>query len=68
MLTGFVKFRYDLAGVAGDRTMRMIQQDWSHLLHKKKVLDSPNYLHHNGKPVIAIWGKLATILSRYGII
>ncbi|EIM92038.1 uncharacterized protein STEHIDRAFT_136079 [Stereum hirsutum FP-91666 SS1] len=47
---------YDLAGVAGDRTMRMIQEDWSHLLHKKKVLDSPNYLHHNGKPVIAIWG------------
>lgn len=67
MLTGFV-FRYDLAGVAGDRTMRMVQKDWSHLLHKKKVLDSPNYLHHNGKPVIAIWGKFATIiLSRYGI-
>lgn len=41
--------------------MRIIQQDWWHLIHEKKVLDSPNYLHHNGKPVIAIWGKLFTI-------
>ncbi|KAI0321461.1 hypothetical protein OF83DRAFT_1168415 [Amylostereum chailletii] len=47
---------YDLAGVAPERTQRIIERDWLHLIHDKHILDSPNYLCENGKPVIAIWG------------
>ncbi|KAI0034330.1 hypothetical protein K488DRAFT_9505, partial [Vararia minispora EC-137] len=47
---------YDLAGVGADCTQRIIESDWKHLVHTKRVLDSPNYLRENGKPVIAVWG------------
>ncbi|KAI0935767.1 hypothetical protein AcV5_004092 [Taiwanofungus camphoratus] len=47
---------YDVSGVAPDRIQRVIEHDWMHLVHNKGVLDSPNYLHENGKPVITFWG------------
>ncbi|KAI0063256.1 hypothetical protein BV25DRAFT_466337 [Artomyces pyxidatus] len=47
---------YDVAGVAPERIQEIIEYDWKHLIHDKGVLDSPNYLHEKGKPVIAIWG------------
>jgi hypothetical protein len=48
--------RYDLAGVGADRTQRIIESDWHHLVHDQRILDSPNYLRENGKPVVAVWG------------
>ncbi|KAK0475147.1 hypothetical protein IW261DRAFT_1495730 [Armillaria novae-zelandiae] len=34
----------------------MYDRDWTHLVREKGILDSPNYLHEKGKPVIALWG------------
>ncbi|KAA1468338.1 hypothetical protein DENSPDRAFT_833594 [Dentipellis sp. KUC8613] len=47
---------YDVAGVQADRILKIIEEDWKHLVYEKGVLDSPNYLREKGKPVIAIWG------------
>ena len=34
----------------------MLEHDWIHLIRDKRVLDSPNYLHEKGKPVVTLWG------------
>ncbi|KAI0271693.1 hypothetical protein BC834DRAFT_841249 [Gloeopeniophorella convolvens] len=47
---------YDVAGVEPGRLQQIIEADWNHLLREKRVLDSPNYLREQGKPVIGIWG------------
>jgi hypothetical protein len=49
--------RYDVSGVPADRIQRILERDWIHLIHELGVLDSPNYLREQGKPVIALWGK-----------
>jgi hypothetical protein len=48
--------RYDISGVDPGRVQEIIEADWYHLLQEKRVLNSPNYLREDGKPVIAIWG------------
>ncbi|KAG1852334.1 hypothetical protein C8R48DRAFT_724481 [Suillus tomentosus] len=47
---------YDVSGVHPDKIQRVLEQDWTHLIRDKYVLDSPNYLREKGKPVIALWG------------
>lgn len=49
--------RYDVSGVPGNRIEKVIKVDWAHLIHDKSILDSPNYLRQNGRPVIALWGS-----------
>lgn len=46
---------YDLSG--GKETMvEDVKNDWMHLVDDLQILESPNYLHHNGRPVLSIWG------------
>lgn len=45
---------YDVGG--RDRLEHVLRTDWAHLRNDLHILDSPNYLKENGKPVIAIWG------------
>ncbi|KDQ52956.1 hypothetical protein JAAARDRAFT_39673 [Jaapia argillacea MUCL 33604] len=47
---------YDVTDVPVNRIQRVIEQDWQHLVQRKGILNSPNYLKEKGKPVIAIWG------------
>ncbi|KAK0232671.1 hypothetical protein IW262DRAFT_14074 [Armillaria fumosa] len=47
---------YDVTGAPPDRIQRILERDWIHLVREKGILDSPNYLHEKGKPVIALWG------------
>ncbi|KZV81772.1 hypothetical protein EXIGLDRAFT_364875 [Exidia glandulosa HHB12029] len=47
---------YDLSGLNPERLRHTIEVDWAHLMNDKKILESPNYLHEDGKPVIGIWG------------
>ncbi|TFK23712.1 hypothetical protein FA15DRAFT_620323 [Coprinopsis marcescibilis] len=47
---------YDVTGVPAERIQRVLEHDWLHLVQKKGVLNSPNYLKENGKPVVALWG------------
>jgi hypothetical protein len=46
---------YDLSGLAGGRMDEVIE-DWRQLHTRMKLGDDPAYLHHRGKPVVAVWG------------
>lgn len=48
---------YDLSGMSpnGEDCSAVIE-DWKRLVDNLKVTQSQNYLHHNKKPLVAIWG------------
>jgi hypothetical protein len=46
---------YDLSGLkAGE--VRAVQRDWTALTNELRVTNDTGYLHHHGKPLVAIWG------------
>ena len=47
---------YDVSGADGASLLNRIRLDWQYLVDTLKVTESPTYLHHNGLPVLAIWG------------
>lgn len=51
---------YDLSGLRGrGEDCSAIIEDWKYMVDELKVTNQPGtktYLHHNGKPVVAIWG------------
>ncbi|THD66817.1 xylosidase [Robertkochia marina] len=48
---------YDLSGLQpGVDDCSSIIEDWKKLVDHLRVTQSENYLHHNGKPLVAIWG------------
>lgn len=49
---------YDVTGANenGNNVVALLEKDWKYLVDAQKILESPQYLHHNGLPVIAIWG------------
>jgi len=46
---------YDLSGMQAGR-MDDVIDDWRQLRARMKLGDDPAYLHHRGKPVVAVWG------------
>jgi hypothetical protein len=46
---------YDLSGLGAGKIDDVIQ-DWRQLRTRMKLCDDPAYLHHHGKPVVAVWG------------
>ncbi|HLX64118.1 MAG TPA: glycoside hydrolase family 71/99-like protein [Planctomycetota bacterium] len=46
---------YDLSGLNVGQMPRVID-DWKLLVEKMQITKDPAYLHHNGKPVVAVWG------------
>ena len=47
---------YDLSALqAGDIT-RIVIEDWKRLVDRMQVTRDKAYLHHRGKPVVAVWG------------
>ena len=36
--------------------MGKLMDDWKLLNEKMEITKDPAYLHHNGKPVVAVWG------------
>jgi len=49
---------YDLSGIQGGQIDRVID-DVKRLTDRMRLFDNPadkSYLHHNGKPLIAVWG------------
>lgn len=43
-------------GVAYSGAAEDIIEDWKHLVDDLKITESPNYLHHQGRPLISLWG------------
>jgi len=46
---------YDLTGLRAGR-MKEVQDDWTTLRATMKIADDAAYLHHRGKPLVAVWG------------
>lgn len=46
---------YDLSGLRGGQVDR-VRQDWQTLSEQQKITSDAGYLHHRGKPVVAVWG------------
>lgn len=46
---------YDLSGLRAGETTR-VSDDWKMLRDKMHMGKDPAYLHHEGKPLVAIWG------------
>lgn len=48
---------YDLSGLnANGDDCSPIIEDWKRLVDNMRITNSPNYLRHNGKPLVTIWG------------
>ena len=47
---------YDLSGAPKDRLYDRLTADWKRLVDRKKLTADDRYLHHNGKPVVFVWG------------
>ena len=46
---------YDLSGLPKGGTAR-IHNDWKRLRQDRRITKDKAYLHHRGKPVVAVWG------------
>jgi hypothetical protein len=47
---------YDLSGAGESRLLERLKQDWMYLVDSMQVNAHPGYLHHGGRPVLALWG------------
>jgi hypothetical protein len=47
---------YDISGTGDSVLVNRLIDDWKHLVDDLGVTASPAYLHHNGRPLVAIWG------------
>jgi hypothetical protein len=47
---------YDISGAQEDKWAATILKDWHHLLQDLKVTQSKAWLHHQGMPVVSVWG------------
>lgn len=47
---------YDVSGTAPAALVEAITSDWKYLHDTLDLRSDPRYLHHNGKPVVIIWG------------
>lgn len=47
---------YDLTGLKTGEFESLLYSDIRRLIEEEKILEDPHYLHHDGKPLIAVWG------------
>jgi hypothetical protein len=48
---------YDLSGLKGSgEDCSALIEDWKYMVDQLKATNLPTYLHHNGKPLVTIWG------------
>jgi hypothetical protein len=51
-----IAIEYDVTGSNLATFTDVMREDWKYLVDELKVTAHPGYLHHNGKPVLSIWG------------
>ncbi len=47
---------YDMSGQATNTLFSQLTNDWRWLADNTQLTQDPRYLHHNGKPVLMVWG------------
>lgn len=51
-----IAIEYDISGSNAATLLATMQNDWKYLVETLGVTSQPGYLHHNGRPVLGIWG------------
>ncbi len=54
---------YDMTGQQTNTLFTTLTNDWNSLVNKSHVTQDPRYLHHNGKPVLMVWGFFSDRMS-----
>lgn len=47
---------YDLSGLKPGEIEAVVMADVRRLIEDERITEDPHYLHHDGQPVIAVWG------------
>ncbi len=47
---------YDLSGLRQGDIQRVVMDDWRNLVDRMQIRDDRAYQHHQGRPVVAVWG------------
>ncbi len=47
---------YDLSGTPKEKVYDLLVADWKRLVDEKQITQDACYLHHDGQPVLFIWG------------
>ena len=47
---------YDISGQSASTLLSALTNDWAYLTGTLRLTNSPCYVRHNGKPVVAVWG------------
>ena len=47
---------YDLSGMPAERIFDRLTKDWKRLVDEEQITKDKQYLHHQGKPVLFVWG------------
>jgi hypothetical protein len=47
---------YDLTDLQPGEIEKYVMEDWKNLTTEKKITKDKTYLHHKGKPLVAVWG------------
>ncbi|HYZ83646.1 MAG TPA: glycoside hydrolase family 71/99-like protein [Bryobacteraceae bacterium] len=47
---------YDISGGNPETFAQILKEDWAYLVDEVKVTAHPFYQHHNGKPLVSVWG------------
>ena len=47
---------YDLSGLKPGEIESLVIPDWKKLVEQMEITQDKSYLHHEGKPVVAVWG------------
>lgn len=47
---------YDVSGQNSNTLVATLTNDWAYLTRVTGITNSPRYVRHNGRPVVAIWG------------
>jgi hypothetical protein len=48
--------RYDLTGLKGGEVLQHVMEDWKRLQNAVCSREDPFNLHHEGRPLVAVWG------------
>jgi len=51
-----IAIEYDITGFSREVFFDVMRDDWKYLVSELKVTSHPCYLHHQGKPVLSVWG------------
>ena len=54
---------YDMSGYDTGQLVGTMSDDWHYLVDEMRITDDDRYLHHNGKPVVGIFGFYADRFS-----